>query len=794
MARISPATQGVPAPDNAPVDYASSSFERQPVVVLLGDESGTEFAPVTGVDWSSITLGRDGEPTTAHIEPKFTADDLGAAGTLGQRHLYHLLEAFDPNLLVRIVQLGADGEGLDDFPLFEGWPELHDLRSDPRNKQMAIDLTGKADWALHHDPRAQITGQIMRANRAAAWSRQDPDLVSVEALPVVFNAGGRPNRSRDYFDMRPWAGPLEAQYWAATPRIPVFTDPLDKQARFWSLCDALRYLLHFHLPLFINANDFWYDVATWFDLWDVPSPDPFVAALTRRLPETPAASTDLAEALKAICEPAGVHYNCPLANVAGTWVHWLRFCATGTYGPVPDRRMPQPADLDLPRDPPFSPAAGRTPHDRLTDNAAQTISFVLDHRVVNNPIVLGGEPRHEVTLLLIPGWLPFGTDDAQAKYRYYYNTDAGLGPLLDRLAGAAPTVPVLDNVDLDDEDAVTAAMDWWATLRAGSAESWTAHACLQFHSGHPQHRPVDDVGRKWVLAEHCAYAEPWRRADGEPLTTHSPYHRSYYASYAGRGAYPWDQPYDFCLTGIAAAASWAHRPRPLLNPIARDADGNQRKPRVEIRAGWAGWEELTEFELLTDEAGIRITAPNLTQVATAVEGTEVEPFDLIAAIINQTLAVRVTCTVEGDGRLKDDTYTPGRLNRRSAQIFDHRPSFRSENRRDQNSIFNDEPKADRYPYLGDDPLLLGEGQDDSAAIARCGDHYARRLNRVALSGSPEIPWLDYTARLGDEVDSCTGLGLNFMDGAEVMGIEYLNESGAPRTRWLLNDTRQEAGA
>ena len=795
-----PAVNGLTPPDLAPEDYRRQAPES--VILIENATSPGTFRPVEKVRWTRIGRTRDGEPDTATIMPALDVDDMGAAGSIGARHLAHVRQEFDPKLLVRILYPKADQGGLNDFPLFEGYPSQNAIDWQGEQQGIGVELIGRADDRMRYDPRCQITGRYVRKNRLAVWDLADPDLVLVRSAPadwshaVVFNVNGLPNRSKEYYDFNVpcWGG---LPFGDETPRrVPLFTDGVDREARYWSISDVLRYLAFFHFPIFVNLEDFWADVEAFADLLDVAGSDHFLAAMTRRVAAESTASVNVTEALELICDQAGLHHVRELSNLAGEWVHWWRVYASGV-NLVDDsgRKMWQPTWRDVERDAPFMAEAGRTPADRAKDNADQQAELREDWTVVNPPIVLGGEKRYEVTALLLPGWLPFPASEA-GDYHHYLNSDGAVGPLIGpgEIILGLPTdhIPVLDYVP-EDQESIDAALEYWLRMRDGSTPAaYPDELCLQFHADHANHGTVADVGRKWILGESVFYTQRQRQHDGS-LTgaENSMYERTYYATYRGQ-AHPWDDPYDLSALGIAGADEWAALPRRIERPIARNTDGTERDVSVQVRFTVdQGWEELppSEFEVLGNEGGIRITTANLAEI-TPADGSD---DDMIQAIIEQRFEVRVTGTIVGDGRLYD-AVGGGSGARPMAQVFDHRGAYPHANRRGQNSAFNGEPVHVREPWLPADAVTPGEGVDSTAALEQKADELASRLGRATLAGSLDGFWPRFDVRIGDVLDRAPRLGLYYPRGAEVISIELSSGQAGQRTRLTLNDWHSEGGS
>ncbi len=776
-----------PAPTRAPISNAPTSLRRRPPTVGLYLETGLEtdeFGPIAQVSWRQITYGMDGSDTTAQLSAGLDAEKLSGSGQIGNEHFDHLIERFSPDRRVRIAQrLGIDTPRV----FFQGYPQVPSFSWSERSQSLNWLCIDEGQERLRTHPSAQIYGRFMRYDPLKPWDAAHPDAVLVEALPTVFNAGNRPNRSPEAF-------PFEIG--SDTHNVHLFVDEGKADAHYWSFADALRYLVFCYAlgpGIGVNVRYCLIDTEVVVDVEPAPSsPDPFIRRITAKAAELSVAGVNLDEALALLASAAGLHYEIVVRNIAtGDAIeveHYLRFFAIISTeedaAPDPFRLMSVPKVHDIPREAPFTDMTGRRPVDILASNRMIQSSITYDRRAINAPIILAGRKWYEVTLLLRPGWLP-----SQAAGR------------LDNLFTESST-------PAEQQAARTAALAFWENQfppNEHEHESGTRLPHSIYHGLHPQHPSVFDIGRLWIFPDSARYmisiengvfTSAYARA-GWPAELYSPYDPSnpavaiYVRPDIG--------------AGLADAAQWVPRARPFRNTIGRAGSTSDPAPIVKILFEgfyWGGefsyvperwqnifshpnWVEVSGgVHIDEDRAAIRFTDANLWRALPFVTDPEDnDSVSMLEAYINGFFMVAVTCTIPGDERLKERPLPMeasffrrrGRLADTGLELF----QFRSQTA--GNSLLQD---------LGPDGDPRYRDRDDSAALARYAAREAELVLGDVVSGTVEIPWFDWTYRVGDSFAGVEGLALRFNRYAEIIRRELVNDpEGGQRTVLHLSDLR-----
>ncbi|MCK6483609.1 MAG: hypothetical protein HUU22_15060 [Phycisphaerae bacterium] len=206
--------------------------------------------------------------------------------------------------------------------------------------------------------------------------------------------------------------------------------------------------------------------------------------------------------------------------------------------------------------------------------------------------------RFDLTMPLVPGWIPAGSLDNV--------------PPDDRAAARAAALTPDDVPALGDDPNDNT---WFRRYHAAGAE-FAAHA---------------DVARLWVLNEDGRFdAASYNR--NAPFDAYAPFR------------------FDELMPAGEAPPTWTRRPRPLLplsDAAARLFAGGVR---VEMSFdGGAAWFVLTRgYVVLADRAGIRLTVDNPLEI-TPPHRTPAQQ-NLWYALIEQTFRLRVTAAVESDVR------------------------------------------------------------------------------------------------------------------------------------------------
>jgi hypothetical protein len=279
---------------------------------------------------------------------------------------------------------------------------------------------------------AQIQGRYMLSQ--AAWdtlAAEDPpsedpvdmaweDLAKyVRALPCIFNAGGKPNRMK-----RPVLFKPTDQLVHEGP-IHLFTYEGDPQAEYWTLLQALRYLVRVHLPFdpensppivgpgnLFTAEDrtgpedeWWYDLAE----GDVPEDedrpvDSWLDLTVRRADNLTVEGLSIEEALKRLAKAAGIYWSVVHLNDSEEdevfLLSELNFWAPADGAVV---------ELGLERDGGYLDGDGepRAVTDILAANNVVNANLQVDYgNTLRRVVVIGDKKWRVVRAALVPLWKP----------------------------------------------------------------------------------------------------------------------------------------------------------------------------------------------------------------------------------------------------------------------------------------------------------------------------------------------------------------------------------------------------
>lgn len=752
-----------------------------------------QLAPVE-IDWSSVLSGLNEVGTSAHLVVRaLDASKLTSAGKLGAGHLKHLLEKLGVNQRVVIAKTRGAGQL---YIIFSGFPVAGSMSWSEKHQGIAWTCVSDGEEWIKHLQSAQIIGRIMRK-----YPFKDPDtfsnstnfdLIEVDVWPPMFNAGGQPNMLNQVLQLPNTAG------------MRVFAGDGDKDAKFWHYANALRYVASFYasyvnidvLPLLRDTTDFITQEA------GGSSSDPFSRLMLQRVDGVSIASMSAHEAIAALCGAAGLHFEIARrrANQGNQMTHWMRIVAPVTNA-VEDRatrsrNMVAPESRNIPRDAPFTNYTGFAPADIADRNAAQQSHLTADDRVINKPIVLGGPQDFEVTLLFRPGWKPFR------------HLDLDIANIAD---GPPPE-------DMTPMDALALKMlEFWVGEFGDEAEEREDNGVpkSKYHTQHPDHHEVADVGRLWIFPDTADYMTP-----NSDFLEESPYARQMgpwkeatkvYSPYANlqntvliytHGVYGGGLPAD-------VVRDWVLRRRPLGNMLSRtNLQVEDFSPRVEMnykdatpeeamQAGNRNWIPFTGSVLIDPtRAALWIKEDNLLlSPKLDFEAADGSRFNYIEAFIGlnsetgrlhtpngSRLWLRVTCTIRGDQRLiSRPPQTHQVLFRQRCKIIDMGfDQFRRSSRVHGNSAYRANPEPDaRY-----------QDREDATSL----DNFARdrqdQLDRLAVGGDWEANYIEDRVRLGDSFRGVEGLGVGFGTWPVCTAIEYIKDPDAGyRTKFHLSDLR-----
>jgi hypothetical protein len=546
---------------------------------------------------------------------------------------------------------------------------------------------------LARDPRAQIFGRQVRdgvildglATDPQAWASAS---VLASGLPCVFSPEGAANCDPTPLQVSSGDG--------GTRAVHIFTDDAPPDAVPWTYARILRYLLHFYV---------WRDcpigAARVFELTDAASAlpsagrevyldaDPLRYALLGQPRSLAIEAASLLKAIALLTTGSGLHLT-PESVTAGQGVRtqWRLWSDLG--GPRRETHLATNR-RDAAGQPVYDPSA-MPAADLFADNNVSAATVAWDARTIGETaIVIGGVKHYEIRAELLPGWLPEADLDNVPEEQRESAKAKALTEVGVRSAGEE----VVEN-------------EWYRAYHRGGAA----------FAGHWR------VGRLWVLNEAGDY-RPAEYDRNPPFDSYAPY-------------------------GFAPAlpGRWMRRRRRLL-PIGA-TPGGQGVVALEISFDdGESWMTLeSDYEVLTDECGIWLSAPNLLSIAPPGRQEEV---NLWYALIDQRCRLRVTALVESDERLvveKAAATAPTTL--RSATVRYAPRRYRFVRRRQDES---------------DGPWVLEADaavqRDDTAAMERAASALAQARAGREVGGRVVIPWLDASYAVGDRIAGIRGRAIGF---------------------------------
>lgn len=589
-------------------------------------------------------------------------------------------------------------------PLFVGYVSRQTAQWDGRVARDADTYCFTAEHAygrMRRERGCQVFGRRVRSLAIERGLQDDPAGYAgqsevVTALPCVFNAGRRPNCS---------AVPLTVAAPDGTAHaVHVFTYDDDPAAIPWTYATALRYLAWFHVPRPGPV-----DAARVFDDTDALAvgrwpADGAIAALARALAvETVALDcegTTLADALVRLARAAGVHVVADTLVEGGVPVAALRVWAADD-GPVRWLHLARGgshADGSRRYD-----VAVRSVRQVLRDNDTYRATIEWDHRaIVNQVVAVGGVKRFEVTLPLVPGWLPEANLD---------NVPPGQRLAASLLARTPDQVADL-GADADNDP-------WFR----------------RYHRDGSEYPLGMNVSRRWVLNEHGRY-------DNASYGRNPPFH--------AYGPFDFSTVIDPAATGVT---TWMRRPRRLDPPITRTVEGQPLPVWVEVSFdGGASWQRQAEsVRILEDEIGVFLDVAN----PTAISPTGIDPSvdNLWRALVYQRCRVRVTGVIASDERLVHET-DPQQVRSPTvhvnARIVEDARGYRFVWRTGTTDVL-----------AGVNPDATDIEQDDRDAIGQFAERLVEAAQDRRVGAAPVIPWLAETFALGDRVGGVRGRDIGF---------------------------------
>ncbi len=792
------------------VSNAPTALQRvhPPVTLRLETSFGSNRYIASNVfDWRGITEAMDGGDTTATIAAGLDASKLTVGGSVGDQHFADLIRQLSPDRRIRISQ----GIGRDRVVYFQGFPQTSRIIWNEKTQEVDCTCLSEGQERLRGSDAAQITGRLLMFDPLERFGPWDPEKSAtlarnVSALPAIFNAQGLPNRTATAF-------PVDK---AGGQPVHLFTEDNAPEAKFWTFAQALRYVVIFYVFQSdgVSPDEFLLDTKSLAEIeppsdrtGGLSSTDPIVRLLTARVNDLSITSTNAEEAIAAITESAGLHYEIPIRAISGGVDWFLRvFEAIEDSGSVSarrGRRMGKPKLFDIAREAPFSDGTGRSDRDVAIANRAAQVDLTIDRRGINRSIFLGGDQLFEVTLLLRPGWMP--TDKLDV------------------------TEAMIDADETDQTRACKiltmkrAAMKFWRDeFSQFDANGQPKPDLSVYHGNNPDHASVADVGRLWIFPDDWR----WFNADGTSDYERIGWSKALYSPYFNE-ADPEVGPPDFANATLVLvdpaiggdlfqSKDWVPRRRPFGELIGRIELTGDRRPVVRLNFSetdprtalastkWVRYSGGVHID--PDRASITLTEPNLLESPLLNSEPEfpANGVRMIEAYLGLTgfgkdtdncddnngdlfgepsFMVSVTCTIRGDDRLSF-TATPGgaSFTRRRSQVVDlGRDRFVVRNRRGQNSSLNTQA-------VDGDPRF--EDRNDKIRLVHFALDTSSEMVQDVVSGSVESFWIDPSYRIGDVFEGASGLDLHFDRNPMIIRTEYINSPGAGfRTVLHLSDLR-----
>lgn len=722
-----------------------------------------------------ISHGRDGADDTMTL---LYTPDIQYVTT---EHFPDVIELLAPDRAVQAyVQTGKRSRRL----LFQGYPQPKSIQWSPQGQGMSITCLSQGQERIRHGKRQQIVGRHMRSKpepldpEELGWTRTSPDDVEIPALPTIFNAGGRPNRTAKLYPFVGSAGVDADSVW-----LYLFTENDAPGAEYWNYCDALRYIVYHYCDRDdagrpIDVSDFLTDTKLeelYIGGAHLPdSMDPFTRDITRRCDDNVSLqSTNLDEALSILCGRAGLHYRIDLASTEvgrGGFDAEYRLNVSGHLINADtevdeQRHMRQPQRRDIPRAAPWTDFSANTPREIAEATAADTAQITIDDRRINRAIFLGGYREYETTCLLRPGWEP---------------------------------VTGLDNVT-QTTAAIKTAVDAWIAQFITEYDPLKSFGTRTprsiYHAEHPNHAPVADVFRLWIFPDSDEYdAEALARTVGKSADVDPVWDQDAYTYNGNGGKNWWENPLYGAAISPQFCEDWIPRRRPFRDTIGRaNLMTTVQSPIVRIHFGNGdgvpptkadtGWRDVTSFvEFDTQRAAIRFTEANPFDSPPFKQNPDngsSEGNTAIEAYINLDFWVSVTATVRGDERMRYDASLPSDIGIERSQVIDL--GFeRFQSRRQL-------PGSHLTAIVETDGAYKAR-LDDEAFEGYCARLFAD-MQQPTIAGRAGLFFMCDDYRPGDSITGVDGLQIHFDRYPIIDRVVWVNARGNVRTDLILTDLR-----
>lgn len=585
--------------------------------------------------------------------------------------------------------------------LFEGYMPFHATQWDGRvgQEEERYTLSGEHVLArLSRAPEAWIYGRRVRSGAIEDGLSTAPTAfadksVLMTALPCVFNPDGVGNCAS-----LPLAVPAGGGEGEATQAVHVFDDDA-RPAEAWTYARVLRYLVWLYMGMdrVIDGSEVF---AATDDLVEASgtSVDPLTEALRREPVSLSCEAVNLVEALWLVAQAAGIHLSCTTRNEEGRPRTVLKVWAPGSGAA---RCLYLARGGRYPDGVRYYDASSRSARQVLAENNTHRGEASWDHaKVINKPIVVGDVRRYEMTVELVPGWIPRNhLDNVLSTYR----------------AAARAMAMTPSQVDMAGEDA---ASELWFRMyhRRGSD--------FKYHG---------DVSRLWVLNEDGGFPGAL-------------YNRNF----------PWHdyQAFDFSSvagSSVLAPGGWMRRRRRLWPCVSRSNEGQEPGVWVEISfdLGTTWHQQGSGVRILTDRVGIYFDCENPTDITPP--GVAPEDDNMWFSILEQMFRVRVTGVIESDNRLVAEgpsgQIATGSVLTNATMI--RRPhAYQYISRSETTNVLS---------TLGASPAT----RDDREALQGLADYLATVNQDRQVRVLPAIPWVETGYAMGDQITEIRGRHLRF---------------------------------
>jgi len=541
------------------------------------------------------------------------------------------------------------------------------------------------------------------------WARMTKH---VQALPCIFNPGGRPNRFRRPADMPDGQGGI-----GIVGPIHFFTYDGDPQAKHWTLWQALWYLVGAYLRtgpdvhlgwgnLFRSDDD---DRSTWWELAEAdlyttgePVRTGLKSAMVRNCHSLACEGFSLLKALLQFQNVAGLYFHEVHENTSGSDRARIE---TGMHFWCPGDK--DEAALAMVRDGSHAhrsnPKWSRPMYDITRHHNVSSAQIQIDHgNTLSRVRVIGDRKYMTITTQLVPGWKPDDTwDDVDPE-----------------------------NLELFRGDAYDPAATFQS--RKVATEEYNCTFYTRYHRKSDEHYNFSLVGRLWLIDPAGELgADEYNRATG-PWTDYEPWT---FESLIVEYEEGWTLGTDY-YAGVPR--DQVRRRRRFVEVAATDDTGKSRGIIVDLSfdAG-ATWHPLraSAVKVLREQTAIYIGQDDLLGIGEEILDADGngEPDGDVAnfydAYLQHKLRLRVTADIDLDERITGEATTA--LSPLAAhdvtQLVLQQDNFGYRN-----------TTADPNNTLKE----AGGDVDDSDRINRVAEAMLSERAGADVRGNPIIPWIE----------------------------------------------------